>query len=519
MLQIIIIVFREILEISLIIGILTAVTKAISGRIKLIYSGLFFGLLGSLSLAFFIDKISDSFGGIGQEIYGGVILFLAATLISCTTIWMQKHAKNFSGDFKALSSSVANGQKSPIILMIIVILSVLREGSEIVLFSYGSYLSGVDLNKIVCGILIGLFLGASFGISLYFGALKFLGKYFLTLTSVILIFLASSTLSKAFAIWAEADLLPSFGNPIWDSSFLLSQQSLVGKFCNIFFGYVERPLGIEMAAYFFNIILVSCIIYLIKKSDKKLGWYDVKTKSKQMLRSIFYNSVMQEIISILIAGYMCFVYISSRKKIIIGNDIIKHIANKKPLIAASWHNRLMMTPFFSYLINKEIKSKYNFFSLTSKHGDGRFVARVLHKFGFKNIYGSSKKGRVSGRGISVSSMREVIRGLKNRNGIAITPDGPRGPNQKINGEIIKIAKISNAMIAAASYSSSRFFVFNSWDKFKLPLPFSRLCFYCKDFIYVDKNLTEKEELLLKNELEEKLNQAQNQSLFLVKNWK
>ena len=73
--------------------------------------------------------------------------------------------------------------------------------------------------------------------------------------------------------------------------------------------------------------------------------------------------------------------------------------------------------------------------------------------------------------------------MKNSQAIGITPDGPRGPNQKINGEVINIARISGADILVVSYSSSKFKIFNSWDKFKLPLPFSKLAYICDKKLY------------------------------------
>jgi high-affinity iron transporter len=72
MLQIAIVVFREILEVSLIIGILTAATKEIEGRTKWLLAGLGLGIIGSFALAFSTDKISESLDGMGQEFLTGL---------------------------------------------------------------------------------------------------------------------------------------------------------------------------------------------------------------------------------------------------------------------------------------------------------------------------------------------------------------------------------------------------------------------------------------------------------------
>lgn len=270
MLQIIIVVFREILEIALIVGILTAVTKSISGRIKFIYSGLVAGLVASLALAFFTDRISESFAGVGQEIFNGAILFTAAAMISWTVIWMQKHARTLSGELKSLSNSIQHGEKPPYTLFIIVFLSVLREGAEIVLFTYSSYISGLEIEKIALGLTIGLSFGIALGVALYFGMLKIFGKYFFIVTTWILVFLASGVMANAFGFWLNADIIPAFGNPIWDTSDIIAQNSWVGRILNIFVGYIDRPAGIQIIAYLANVTILAIGLKLAKQNGKKI---------------------------------------------------------------------------------------------------------------------------------------------------------------------------------------------------------------------------------------------------------
>lgn len=266
MLQIIIVVFREILEISLILGILTSVTRNISGRTKWILSGLGLGLIGSFSLAFFTDKISESLNGVGQEIFNGTVLLTAAIMISWTVIWMQKHARSLSGQLKDLGNSIKIGKKPLYSLLIVSFLSVLREGAEVVLFTYSSYISGVALDKIILGLLIGLSCGIAVGTALYLGMLKIFGKYFFIVTTWILIFLASGVTAQAFGFWINADILPALGNPIWDSSYILSQESIFGKFMHIFLGYVDRPAGLQIIAYLANLVILIFGLRLAKKS-------------------------------------------------------------------------------------------------------------------------------------------------------------------------------------------------------------------------------------------------------------
>jgi lysophospholipid acyltransferase (LPLAT)-like uncharacterized protein len=250
-----------------------------------------------------------------------------------------------------------------------------------------------------------------------------------------------------------------------------------------------------------------------------IEWYDVKTKIKQLLRKIFYNFLMQEVLAWLIMLYIELVFLTSRKKIL-NNKIINDSINvRSPLIIAFWHNRLVMIPAMAKRI-KNSYPNYNFMTLASRHGDGRIVGRVMQKFGLISILGSTKDGRKSSRGIDFSSMRQILDGLKRGYSLGITPDGPRGPNQKINGDIINIARIANAKIIAVSYSSSNFIIFNSWDRFKLPLPFGKLSFYIDEVpIEIPRNSSDEQIIEFEKTLTNKLNFAQNKADEIIENFR
>jgi high-affinity iron transporter len=260
MLQIAIVVFREILEISLILGILTAATKEIEGRSKWILGGLGLGVMASFLLAFSTDKISESLDGMGQEFFNGLILLSAAAMIGWTVLWMQKHAKSISGELKRLGHSIRDGKKPLYVLLVVVFLSVLRESAEIVLFTYSYYISGTAISEIIFGLIAGIIFGSMAGAALYFGIIKASGKYFFITTTWLLIFFAAGIAAQGIGFWINAEIVPALGNPIFDSSSILSQQSFFGKILNIFFGYNDHPAGAQLIAYF--VMLVTLILGL-----------------------------------------------------------------------------------------------------------------------------------------------------------------------------------------------------------------------------------------------------------------
>ncbi len=208
---------------------------------------------------------------------------------------------------------------------------------------------------------------------------------------------------------------------------------------------------------------------------------------------------------------MQIMFYTSRKKFINFENIVKRVEQNQPFIIVFWHNRLMMIPFITKKARK-INPKYNFLILASRHFDGQFVSKIMAKFKLGTVAGSSKMGRVNNRGIDLSSFRKIFRSLKDNISLALTPDGPRGPSQKINGEIVEIAKISGVPILPISYSTSNYIRLNSWDRFFFPLPFSKICYYFGDIITVDKNASLEEIARIKLQLEEKMNEAEEKSL-------
>lgn len=266
MTHIAIIVFREILEIALILSILFSATSGIKNRSLFINIGLAIGVIGSIILASLTDIISDAFDGIGQEIFNAIILLSAALMIGYTVIWMKQHAKSLSKNLKNLGKSVIDGEKSLYAISIIVALSVLREGAEIVLFTYSYYLSGSPIYELILGGILGLISGLIVGFAIYFGLVKNLGKYLFAVTTPILVFLSAGLVAKSLGYLASVGVVNEIQPQLWDSSFLISQNSLVGNILNILFGYVARPSAIQLIGYLITIMVLFTWMHKINKT-------------------------------------------------------------------------------------------------------------------------------------------------------------------------------------------------------------------------------------------------------------
>ena len=142
MLGALIIVFREVIEAGIIVGIMLAVTKGVPGRGRWIATGVGAGIAGASLLAVFADQISNALAGIGQELFNAAILFVAVIMLASHNIWMARHGRQMAAQMKEVGDAVAKGSRSLSAVAIVVAVAVLREGSEIVLFLYGLVIAG-----------------------------------------------------------------------------------------------------------------------------------------------------------------------------------------------------------------------------------------------------------------------------------------------------------------------------------------------------------------------------------------
>jgi high-affinity iron transporter len=138
----------------------------------------------------------------------------------------------------------------------VVALAVLREGSEVVLFLYGMAASGIGAAGLAGGIAFGVAGGVLVGATLYFGLLRIPLKHFFSATNVLLMLLAAGLAATAAGFLVQSDLLPSWGSPLWNTSGLLSDDSLLGKTLGILVGYKARPSGIQIVFYAATVLLL-----------------------------------------------------------------------------------------------------------------------------------------------------------------------------------------------------------------------------------------------------------------------
>lgn len=252
-----VIVFREVLEAALIIGIVAAATHEVPVRSRWIAAGLLFGLLGAAVVAGFTDEISHLASGLGQEIFNASVLGIAVVMLAWHSIWMSSHGAELAANARKVGHAIRDGNKECRILMIVVGVAVLREGSETVLFLYGIAASGsVAAHAMVLGGLLGVIAGVAVGYALYAGLLKIPLRWFFSVTGVLVLLLAAGMAGQAANFLVQADLIPSLASPLWNTSAILPERSVPGMLLHSLIGYQEQPTGIQMLFYVGTLVLI-----------------------------------------------------------------------------------------------------------------------------------------------------------------------------------------------------------------------------------------------------------------------
>jgi high-affinity iron transporter len=250
MLASLLIVFREILEAGLIVGIVLAATEGVVGRGRWVAGGVAVGVLGAGILALFAGALSHAFQGSGQELFTVSILCLAVVMLGWHTIWMSKHGRELAAEMSATGSAVKSGQKSLFAMAIVVAVAVLREGFEVVLFLYGIAASSQDGPvPLFLGGVAGVLLGSLLSFLLYRGLVIIPLKHLFSVTNGLVALLAAGMAGQAADLLAQIDLIPSWGDQVWDSSAIVAQDSLVGRALHALVGYSDRPSGVQIAVY------------------------------------------------------------------------------------------------------------------------------------------------------------------------------------------------------------------------------------------------------------------------------
>jgi high-affinity iron transporter len=265
------IVFREVFEAGLVIGIVMAVTSSVPGRGLWVAGGVAAGVLGACIVALFTGGLSELFGGSGQELFNAGILGFAVVMLGWHNIWMARHGREIASEMRAAGEAVATGAKSLAALAVVVMIAVLREGSEVVLFLYGvaAAQGGGDLGMVAGGA-AGLVLGALVCLLTYLGLITIPARYLFAVTSTLIALLAAGMAAQAIAFLQQANIVTAFDETVWNTSWILSDSSLLGRALHTLIGYVDQPTAMQLIAYAATlaVILVLMRLFAVRPAQR-----------------------------------------------------------------------------------------------------------------------------------------------------------------------------------------------------------------------------------------------------------
>ncbi len=186
------------------------------------------------------------------------------------------------------------------------------------------------------------------------------------------------------------------------------------------------------------------------------------------------------------------------------NEFILKNKNIKGAIVIFWHGEILMMPF----LYRKFREQAQTYIIASNHFDGGLIARMCEIFGMESIRGSTDSGNSNHKG--VRALLSSIKVLKEGFNVGIAIDGPRGPYHQISDGMIMMAQKTKKPIIFCRIKPRFYIEFKTWDKFRLPLPFGKICYHMYESFYVDSALSlEQARQEVKQKIESMQNLAEN----------
>lgn len=265
MLASLIIVFREVLEAGLIIGIVLAATRGVPGRGRWVGAGVAGGVAGACVVAAFADVISEQLDGSGQELFNAAVLLTAVVMLAWHNAWMARHGREHAAEMRAVGRAVESGDRPPQALAVVVGAAVLREGAEVVLFLAG--IASSDRGgtaSLMLGGAGGLALGGLAAFLVYRGLLTIATRHLFSVTSWMITLLAAGMAASAMHYLSQAGLVGIGETELWDSRALLPDDSAVGQVLHILVGYTDRPTALQAGAWLAVVAVITLLTRLMR---------------------------------------------------------------------------------------------------------------------------------------------------------------------------------------------------------------------------------------------------------------
>lgn len=214
-------------------------------------------------------------------------------------------------------------------------------------------------------------------------------------------------------------------------------------------------------------------------------------------RPSFKNRLKHWLITKILVLLIRFIGITTNVKQMNSDILVKAIQQYGGVILATWHANI----FFSIWLLKE----HELTALISSSEDGEIIHNVFSHYGFTAVRGSTTRG-------GIPALKQLINLLKGNTSVAITPDGPIGPPEKIQSGVILLAKYAGVPIIPWHYEPLSQWRLNSWDKHKIPKPFTSVIESFGNPFHVPKTLLSEDVPFFCEKLENILQELVNETI-------
>jgi lysophospholipid acyltransferase (LPLAT)-like uncharacterized protein len=148
----------------------------------------------------------------------------------------------------------------------------------------------------------------------------------------------------------------------------------------------------------------------------------------------------------------------------------------QPVVFVLWHGRLLSGTYH--------QRGRGLVALISEHRDGEYIARVVQRWGYGTVRGSSTRG-------GTGALRGLLHNVRSGHSVVVTPDGPQGPRERIKLGALMIAQLSGAPVIPVATGADRSWFFEGgWDRFQVPKPFSRVHILYGEPIHIPRGARE-----------------------------
>ncbi|HTQ15027.1 MAG TPA: FTR1 family protein [Rhizomicrobium sp.] len=266
MLATLLIVFREVIEAGLIVGIVLAATQGVPRRGLWVGYGIVGGVVGACVVAAFAGEIASLFAGAGQDFFYAAILLVAVGMLTWHNVWMAGHGREMAREMKTVGAAVTRGERPLTALAIVVGIAVLREGSEVVLFLYGiASAGGTSQSAMLLGGILGVAAGVGLTALMYYGLVAIPASKLFSVTSWLITLVAAGLAAQAVLYIQQEGYLEFWSAPLWDTSWLLPQggtdwRGLIGQMLHTLVGYNDSPNGPQLLVYAATVATMVCLM-------------------------------------------------------------------------------------------------------------------------------------------------------------------------------------------------------------------------------------------------------------------